>query len=718
MKRWTFQLLNLTLLLSPFASAQAASSTAPSLPAPVTQAEICDAPEVLLEVHVGAVTRGTVITRSVGSDIWLDPSVFRDGEAGYHGDLLNCGNQTYVQLDPALSPHVDPERLTLTFQPAPQTLAAQAFSVSAPKAMPAEAAPLTLLNYAVAADHRPGQDLRVTGTLQLALLKGGASAAVAGNFGVDAGALWWFPSAQLGWQMSPSTTLQLVYNTPYLGSVVNSAATASRFSGASLRVNAVEKWTWPSLTLTLPFPAHLRVMVNGQTVAEYDAAAGPLTMRDIPLLGPQGWIEVQINDETGRRSVTQAYRVAATLVAPRTYSVSADGGVLDGTFFSTVTARYGLTPTINLEGQFQSRINNVRARVEADFVQSESFNFSVGGAYTSESPTPLSVTGSATFALAPFSVYAMATVPVRAPEQSQIGLGLVYSAGNHSLIGQASLDASGLQASLEGNVNMSPQLAIQPALKAGRGGWGAALKVTYQPTPTVHVQASGGTAGARLNAQYQWRPGSRLWLTSDLHSAALGVQAGERTQLNAAVNTAGQAQATVRGSAFFGPAGVTFGKTNDRAAYVTLETGIGNMRIFADGVFKGTTDAVGRLVFGVTPGEAVRVSVDDDSVPFHVMIGEKSTELNIPGPGSYRLDWQGNFRPLYFVAFSWKEGQPAVNARIILESGEVIFTDALGNASLTKGTREQKVQLLSEDGQQGCNITLPVDGTSLMCNVP
>lgn len=727
MTNWASRLGSLTLaLLLNLAVAQTSEpSTAvlPAVSAPATEEQVCAAEEGLFEVHIATTTRGTFLTRRVGEDIWLDQRAFRPEESAYFDAQVHCGPDHYVRLLPSLSARIDTEQLTLTFEPAPQALAGHSLTVVEPAQSPAASTSLFSFDYAASVSTGLNTNLLALGAIRAKYLNGPLSAFVGSAASFSAGNFRWVPSAQVALAFSPNASVALVYNAPTTWSTGLSgfsSLSTSQFTGARLNLSNTSLRHWPVLKVDLPFQAHLRIRVDGLLITEYDVAAGPVTLRDLPLHHSQGRIEVEIRDETGTRTVVQDYSFPGAST-PGSYDLALDAGLLDRTSYFNVSGRYTLTEQVDLEGSGRVIGSAVQGHLGARIVPDPSKSFSIGMNYNSRLTQPFRVVGSARWVAAPFTVSAYALMPSLDLRQMQFGTTATFTSPRYDLLWTIARDnpAAGLTSTVRGNVRVSSGLTLSPALTVRRDALRVGLALDYHPDAALTVRSSAvagnGGATASVNAQYQVNPTTQLGLSATTGGAGLALHYADQVRVDAALNTSGQVNAAVQGSAYFVPGGLQLSQGTVYPAFVTLETGLSSVRVFADGQFKGTTDASGHLVFSVTPGRAVTVRIDEDSLPFDVTLGSGSEVLNIPGPGSYRLDWRSNFVHSRFVSFRWADGTPVTNAEIRFENGELSYTDRLGTGYLVVSSQDRRATLTSEDGQHSCVLNVPAKAEVVVC---
>lgn len=734
----TSRRLNLTAsltaaLLTGLGTAQGTQETAIA-PVPVVtssagprsadEARVCATDESLLEVHVGTTNRGTFLTRLSGQEVWVNPAALRPEETAYFDAEIRCGTSQYVRLLPSFSPAIDAERLTLTFQPAPQVLAGHSLTVVEPPLVPAETAPLFSLDYSAIASEGRNSTPELRAAVRARYLNGPVSASLGAAADLTASVRQWVPSAQVSVNVTPTFSVQLVHNVGYTGDASFSAfptLNASLFTGLRLQMSDTPGQSLPVVSIDLPFQAHLRVRVDGLLIAEYDVAAGPVALHDLPLHFRQGRIEVEIRDETGTRTVVQTYLLPSRLTGSA--DVALDAGWLESLPYLSAGGRLTLSPQADVEANGRMLGTAVQAQVRTVYVPNDTQSFSVGVAYSSNRNQPISVTGSAWSAAAPFTFSAFVDVPVGDVGQTRFSAGIGYVTPKYDVqwkVGTLGL-SSGLTSAVQGTLRVSPELTVSPALSVRQGALRAGLALDYHPQNDLTVRSAVGvvsgntTVNSTLNAQYRPNEKTQIGLLAGPGGAALNLHYTDKVKVDAALDTLGQVAAAVQGSVFFLPSGVQFDRTSLYSAFVTVETGLPSLRIFANGQLKGVTDASGRLVFGVNPGRSVSVRVDSESLPFDVTLSSDSTTLNLPGPGGYRLDWRGNFIRSRFVTFHWADGTLAPFAEIHFQDAELSYTDGLGTGFLAVASQSRQATLTSRDGTRTCTLTIPANAESVTC---
>ncbi|WP_344982701.1 hypothetical protein [Deinococcus rubellus] len=679
----------------------------------------------MLEIHIGATNRGTFLTRLVGQDVWLDPKALHPEETAYFDAEVDCGLARYVRLLPSFSPTIDTERLTLTFQPAPQALAGHSLTVVEPLEPSAATTPLFSVDYAAAVSGNLSTSPSFRGAVRAHYVNGPLSASVGTAADVTAGRIRWVPSAQVGLSVSTTSSVQLAYNIGYTGDLSYAASTAFSslnaflFTGARLQLSNMPLQVWPALTIDLPFQAQLRVRVDGLLIAEYDVAAGPVTLRDLPLHNNQGRIEVEIRDETGTRTVVQDYLFPGK--PPGSYDLSLDAGFLNTTPYLGTRGRYSLSPLVNVEGTGRVIGTAFQAQVRTVVSPNNTRSFSVGMVYDSQQNQPFSVVGSAWLLAAPFTVTASAAVPVNDVTQTRFSTSLAYRAQKYDVQWGVSMvgGPSNLTSTLQGNLRVSPALTLSPALTVRRDALRVGLSVDYHPDKALTLRSSGGIgsggATGSLTAQYQLNPTTQLSVSAKTGGAALNLHYADKVKVDASLDPHGWVNVAVQGSTYLLPNGIQFSQGNLYGAFVILETGLPALQVFADGQFKGMTDASGRLVFSVTPGRTVTIRINADSLPFDVTLKSDTERLNFPSPGSYRLDWRSNFVRSRFVTFRWADNSLAVNAEIRFENAEINYTDSLGTGFLLVSVQDRQAILVSQDGKRSCSLIVPAHSEVAIC---
>ncbi|AZI43994.1 hypothetical protein EHF33_13785 [Deinococcus psychrotolerans] len=679
----------------------------------------------MLEIHVGATNRGTFLTHLVGQDVWLDPKALRPEEKAYFDAEVDCGLARYVHLLPSFSPTINTERLTLTFQPAPRALAGHSLTVVEPLEPSAATTPLFSVDYAAGMSGNLSTSPSFRGAVRAHYVNGPWSASVGTAADVTASRIRWVPSAQVGLNVSATSSVQLAYNVGYTGDVSYAASTAFSslnaflFTGARLQLSNMPLQVWPALTIDLPFQAHLRVRVDGLLIAEYDVMAGPVTLRDLPLHNNQGRIEVEIRDETGTRTVVQDYLFPGK--PPGSYELSLDAGFLNTTPYLGTRGRYSLSPLVNVEGTGRVIGTAFQAQVRTVISPNPTRSFSVGMAYDSQQNQPFSVVGSAWLLAAPFTVTASAAVPANDVTQTRFATSLAYRAQNYDVQWGISMigGPSNLTSTLQGNLRVLPALTLSPALTVRRDALRVGLSVDYHPDKALTLRSSGsissGGATGSLTAQYQLNPTTQLSVSAKTGGASLNLHYADKVKVDASLSTDGWGNVAVQGTTYLLPSGIQFSQGNLYGAFVILETGLPTLKVFADGQFKGVTDASGRLIFSVTSSRAVTIRIDADTLPFDVTLKSDAERLNFPSPGSYRLDWRSKFVRSRFVTFRWADKSLAVNAEIRFENAEINYTDSLGTGFLLVSLYDRQAIMVSQDGKRRCSLIVAANTEVATC---
>lgn len=715
--------LALCLLIGPVVAPGAAASLGTaqaSGAASADQAQVCSTQETWLEIHVGETNRGTVLTRLVDSEVWLDPEALRSDEKAYFDAEISCGTERYVRLIRKLSPTVDTQKLTLTVQPAPEVLAGRSLTVRETAKTPVKSQSLFFLDYVATASGDLRTLSRIKSGIRARYLNGPVFAAVGLGVETTSGDVQWLPSAQVGVNISPTFSAQLVYNATDVGGVGTYAFSASNallFTGIRLQRSNIPMQVWQNLTIPLPFQAHLRVRVDGLIIAEYDVAPGPLTLHDLPLYKQSGQIEVEIRDETGTRTVLQNYSFPGR--PPGNYDLSLDAGLLNATPYLGVRGRVTLSPQVDVEGSGRVIGTAVQGQIRAVAAMDERRSSSVGLIYNSQQTLPLELVGRFQLMASPFTTAAFATIPVNDVTQTQVGFLLSYRDRNYAVRGEASVGArTGLNFTLRGDFPISPALTLQPTVTLRRDAVRATLTLDYRPDGKLTVRSGvnvGGNLTGSLAAQYRLSPTTQIGLATNVSQTALNLHYADRVKVDSSFSTRGAYNLAIQGSAYVLPGGIQFDQGMTQSAFVTLETGIPGLQIFANGQPKGRTDPFGRLIFSTVPSRALTVRIDTDGLPFDVTLKSDTESIDLPGPGSYQLDWRNNFVHSRFVTFHWTDGTLATNATLRFEDGEVNYTDGLGIGFLPVSTRDRRLVLVSQDGTQSCTVTVPANINSVAC---
>ncbi|RJF74496.1 hypothetical protein D3875_04240 [Deinococcus cavernae] len=700
-----------TLWLSwPGASAQVSS-----LP-PVSSA-LCGIEENLAEVQVAGVSRGTYSLRqdSASGAFWLERRALQPGEEAYGAGQVVCDGLTLTRLQDALRATFDPQAQLLSFEPQLGLLPTQHLAVGLPIPPSAENLPVYALDYSLLGV-RQGASAEQAGRLQGTYANGPLS--------VQAGLAAW-RSAQ-GLQLQPSAVVRyqpsargFVQAGLGLGALLGTRHTL--LNGVQGRLTGPNLRYLPDFAVELPLPAQVTLYSGGVLLGQWKLGAGHLHVGPVPLLNNRGSVLAVVADAGGQREVSREYEFPAALLPAQGFSVGAEGGWTAAGAYSAAVAAYGLTPGLTLDAGWEllDRQQNAEFSVTAATLRQ---TWRAGLSYNRYDVDGLAARLDYRASLRRLQWGLGATVPVQEPQQYRAAAWLGYDFDRYATsltlgydptqagwYGRATLDAQlnphlrlgvagqltprSSQVQLRLGYTLTERFSAQVGLLSTPDGPAASLAASYRPSPSSAVQAL--YTGEVLYGQYHQNSGGM--------------------QLDLGASSSGQLSGSVQGSLVYAGGRLYPSAAQSDEQYVLVQTGVAQMRLYAGGLYKGTTDQRGELVFSVPRGQAVDLRVDLKHLPIEVSVQQPFVMVGGSASRAVRLDWRSNFQRLRFVSFSSAAGEDASYARLELTSGETYDLDAFGTGLLPAWPQPENGTLRLEGGQ-ACPVLIAPEAQAVACS--
>ncbi len=203
---------------------------------------------------------------------------------------------------------------------------------------------------------------------------------------LDTSYRYYNPEALTSWQVGDAVSVGLV------------SRPAIRFGGVQWRRNFslrpdLVTFPAPSLSGSSAVPTSVDVYVDQIRRSQLDVPAGPFTLNQLPVLTGPHQVQVVVRDTLGRDQVTTLDLFASPqLLRPGLFDFAVQGGFgrrnyaqaddrYDSDPLAIASARYGLTPTVTLEGQgeYARSVNLVSAGVASLIGRNGSFGLNLAG---------------------------------------------------------------------------------------------------------------------------------------------------------------------------------------------------------------------------------------------------------------------------------------------------------------------------------------------------
>lgn len=713
--------------------ALASAAAAQDAPAP----DPCALPQTFVDVTVAGQGRGGTLVLMDGERFWLSPSVLREAEAGYADARARCDGQEFVRLNAALDLRYDPGELTLSVGPRLELLPNNTLDlgqVRPPEAEVLPTLPVTTLGVQGEVARRPGDETRSALITHTATVRAGyqngrfALGAQVGEAGGQGLATAWQGQLSAAYQVRDNLSVEAAaYAVKAEGAPLRLAD--EQISGLTVTYGSVRAYRLPQLVVALPLDAEVELRVPGVEVPRLNAAAGTLTIRNLPLDLPAGTVELRIRDATGTRFERVTYTATDIQVTARALALRAQAGVRGTRAAAQATAVYGLSDEWSLSAELDADTARQQLKVSARYVVTD-LNTGFGVQYDSATRTRLLLSGDATWARGEWRFGVGAVVPPLDLRAASVAGQVGWSARGTSLglRAQATPGAArselGLSVTRKFSPDLSAALGAAVTAQGGQVGWRATLGVTWTPTPKLGLNAVASTEnGAALletRAVYQLAPEHTLNAgavlgSSGTRAATLGYQYVGQARAAAQVSTTGEARASGSvGAAWVG--GQLFLTAAEAGPGVLVRTGVSGVPLVVGGV-RVVTDRRGDALVLLASGTRVAaVAPDFDQLPVTVSVQEDGRTLSLSPYGVTVLDWTKNFARFAWVRLLHPDGTPLKYARLNL-SGEPT-TDDEGWALVPEFSAPQTVQVTEEaPDAPPCQAAL-VPGTETVTCVP
>ncbi|GGN38121.1 hypothetical protein GCM10010842_20680 [Deinococcus daejeonensis] len=667
----------------------------------VAGAQVCTWPAEIMDVRVGASTRGEWLTRrSPDGQLWIERTALRTAERGYVQEDAPCGDGDGVLIRSGVTWAVDESALQLRLTPNLSFLPTTSSAVQWTSSALQGGQPVATL---------PVQ-AEVTGDLT----------------GVTRATLGVRPSLQrgpvlLGGEVNVRADHGAVTVTGALGSRVQlPGATAgvqvrrdaAGYSGAgSVSAGRLTSRTLPPLSIALPLGGELTVQVEGDTSAAIVATAGTLVLTGIPIPNRAGAVTVTIRDEAGVRTERVTFPApahamndgdwqasASATVDARGVSTQVQGTLVRGAWLwaadGTWTARQaaGAVTATYRDGTRTLGLTTGLRQVQRDIQPRFGVTYQTQGLIRDVT----------------WTAGAHATWS-GAPQDRRAGVNLGLSADRWQVRASGDWTPDGVSVTTTGQWQVRPDLQV----RAG-GRWGPQqsawqIGITWQVSPVTTAETRLGRDPALTVTV---RPDDTFTLQAQVTPAESRVDltGGGAAQLRASVSTRGTWQASASSVLVLTGGMQRWSRTGD-SGVVILHTGMPDLPVQLDGAPAGRTDAQGTLLLpDVTPGARHTLSVRTDDLPIEVTVRDDRLTFTTQGQAGTELDWRANFTRLHAVTFFLRPGQPAAFGTV-RSAGQDWSLDDLGRALLPDQSGEGQLLL---DGES-CPVAWTNTDTTVTC---
>ena len=465
------------------------------------------------------------------------------------------------------------------------------------------------------------------------------------------------------------------------------------------------------IRFVLPLAADVRVSVDGQEVQHQILPPGTVTLPSLPLRQNQGSIVIEIEDDTGQRSVSQPYNFSAALYAPGSYSAQVEGGLLTQQLYVGAAGKYGLNSSITLEGQAGYKAGEVQAQAWVLFAPPNQFVRLGASVSATNQRFDASLMGQYSFYANPFSVSLGAEVPLDF-QKSNVNLAVRYASGRFSVgvLGGYSSAINGFYGGLDGNIRLNESFTLVSSASVDARSTRLGLTVSWNPRPGLQAQVGtsyplGGepTFGASVGAQLN--PYSKVAASTDFQSLSAAYQYRKQFGLDVGASTQGDVSAQLSGRATLVSGQVSFGAQSGSNRFILLKTGVPNIGIYAEGRYQGKTNAQGDVVLSADSSSGTQIRVDLSSLPIEVSLESAVQVVMLPTAGAVVVDWRSNFQQSRFVTFGRDAKHPASGGEVAWEGQDSIYLDDFGEGLLPVLDQAVSGTLTFEDGTQ-CAVTI------------
>ncbi|THF70031.1 hypothetical protein E7T06_08985 [Deinococcus sp. Arct2-2] len=743
-----------SLILCSGAVAQSAATPVVPPVAAASEPPGCSATEELLSVAVGGTERGTFIVR-VSRDaqdrvsVLLPAAVLRAAEQAYIAQNLSCDGEAFVLLRPEIQVRYDQSAQAVRVSPALNLLGSGSVDLSLPDPT-AEAAPepqVQRSSWGVNAGVQGTASYRQNGasgalpnnspnsyTGAAYVGVGAAQAGLAGYAGLLARSATATQEASIElraagqWTVNPDLVVYGAWNAAPNGN--DPAFSPSTFRGVAVAARGGFSRRLPKLVIELPVEADIEVTVNLKRIRAFRAAAGSLTLLNIPLSGSgPSRVVVYITDETGTRQVDAEVPGSARALPPGAYLANAQAGISNGTLSGSAAVQLGLASGWTITGQAAaqgapSAGNRFSVRASAAYSQAR---FSVAGGLeavrATDSAGAVSQAWTANLSagtnLGAGQLQAFLSLPLNDLSGSVVGGKASYTNRNWLLGASAS---SGFQpqswqagASATYFFGQRGSLTAQADLSPGSSRIG--LSASFVPWPELQLaaQVSSSPTGAQISgsAGYQISPAQALRLNVSNEDAALSYTYNREVDVQV---TAGLHAAAVQAT---GALVLTNGTVQLKPALaqraLLIQTGVPNLRLLLAGTVVAVTDGRGEALITDLPlGEVVSIRVDLASLPFGVAVGAEQREAVPPLSGVTTVDWRDNFKAFRFVRFFWSTQEVAAGTDVLI-NGERVLVDDEGYGLTPRSSVVLQAEIRSNTDARSCRVDIGPSAEQAAC---
>lgn len=737
-------LCSLMLWSGALAQAAAQQSAAPSEP------PACTAPEELLSVTVGGSERGTFIVR-VSRDaqdrvsVLLPAAVLRAAEQAYTAHNLSCDGAAFVVLKPEIQVRYDQSAQAVRVSPALNLLGSDSVDFSLPDpAAEAVSEPQTQRSsWGVNAGVQGAASYRQTSAT--GDLPSSFTGAAYGGVGAAQGGLAGYVGlltrsatatqeastelrATAQWTVNPNLILYGAWNAAPNGN--DPAFSSSTFRGVAVAARGGFTRRLPKLVIELPVEADIEVTVNLKRIRAFRAAAGSLTLLNIPLGGSgPSRVVVYITDETGTRQVNAEVPGSSRALPPGAYLANAQAGGSNGTLLGYAAVQLGLASGWTVTGQAAaqgtpSSGNRFSVRASAAYSQAR---FSVAGGLEAVRATDAAgevsqawtASLSAGTNLGAGQLQAFVSLPLNDLSGSVVGGKASYSSRNWLLGASAStgFQPRSWQAGASATYFFGQQgsLTAQADLSARSSRIGLSASFVLRPDLQLAAQVSSGPTGTRISgsAGYQIGPAQALRLNVSDEDAALSYSFNREVDVQV---TAGLHAAAVQATgALVLTNGTVQLKPTLAQRALLIQTGIPNLRVLLGGTVVAVTDARGEALITDLPlGEVVSIRVDLASLPFGVAVGAEQREVVPPLSGVTAVDWRDNFKAFRFVRFFWSSQEVAAGTDVVI-NGERVLVDDEGYGLTPSSSEVVQAEIRSNTDARSCKVEISPRAEQAVC---
>lgn len=716
--------LGLGVLLALALTARAQTAGAPGLPD--VSAQLCALPDDLLDVTIAGQYRGTrFVRRGPDGRLYLDAGSLRPAEAGYADGHANCDGVEYLRLSPDLRFELDSARQTLSVAPALSRLPTGELDFGGVLNQSGESLPISTAyaaDFGVRAGYTFGGSLSGQGYLGASVFgdRWGAQASVLAD--LNGGTFSLTPRARASYDLAPQWTVGLGYNVAPLSDDASGPSTDE----LRLEVGGSFGFTrvLPTLVIQLPLEADLRVVIGGRTVREVHASPGVLTLRNLPLPGSVGQVEVYVRDATGESVQRYAYAFNPASLPPGAFTVR--GGVAYGSLGlgGDASTTFGISEHLIGSASARWRSDGYRAALGLTGLWDRSA-MSALLLVSGPGEAGPQVTASGVYSLALDPLYLRFSVgeqlwPLLAPS---VGASLGYRTDRLAVQADAgyAFASQRLDLGLSGGYALSDAqvLTASVGLSGGSLRFGLGLRAVFSDSLLADASLSGPSPGGvfgvspQLNVRYTPTPSQLITALASANELAASYRLTAPVALDARLSTRGLS-AGVRGAVTF-VNGQALLSTRASSAGLLIRTGIPGLPLRVNGSLAVTTDAAGNaFISTLTGGSEASVSVSLDDLPITISAGKLETNVLVPTGGVAELNWQDNFTVSRWIRFLFADGNPAAYGSVLL-GGLRFDTDDQGYALVPVRLAGVTGELRADGGGQACRVTVPADRETATC---